>query len=45
MNNKIHRRTFLRSLSVWEKRWHPEIPNPELAFPEFVKYMQLKTTY
>jgi sugar phosphate isomerase/epimerase len=27
----------------WEKRWHPKIPNPELAFPEFVKYMQLKT--
>ncbi|GAB4109018.1 MAG: sugar phosphate isomerase/epimerase [Thermoflexibacter sp.] len=24
----------------WEKRWHPELPAPELAFPEFVKYMQ-----
>jgi sugar phosphate isomerase/epimerase len=24
----------------WEKRWHPEIASPELAFPDFVKYMK-----
>ena len=24
----------------WEKRWHPEIPEPEVAFPQFVEYMK-----
>lgn len=23
----------------WEKRWHPEIPEPEVAFPQFARYM------
>jgi sugar phosphate isomerase/epimerase len=23
----------------WEKRWHPEIPEPEIAFPQYVEYM------
>ena len=23
----------------WEKRWHPELPNPEVALPQFVKWM------
>ncbi|PZE22123.1 sugar phosphate isomerase/epimerase family protein [Paenibacillus xerothermodurans] len=24
----------------WEKKWHPEIEEPELAFPHFVRYMR-----
>ena len=24
----------------WEKRWHPELPNPEVALPQFVEYIQ-----
>lgn len=24
----------------WEKRWHPEIADPEVAFPQFVQYMK-----
>lgn len=24
----------------WEKRWHPELPNPEVALPHFVEYIQ-----
>jgi predicted xylose isomerase-like sugar epimerase len=20
----------------WEKRWHPELPDPEIALPDFV---------
>jgi sugar phosphate isomerase/epimerase len=24
----------------WEKRWHPEIAGPEVAFPQFVEYMK-----
>ena len=24
----------------WEKRWHPEIEEPEIALPHFVKYMR-----
>ena len=24
----------------WEKRWHAELPNPEVALPSFVKYIQ-----
>ncbi len=23
----------------WEKRWHPELPNPEIALPQFMKFM------
>jgi sugar phosphate isomerase/epimerase len=23
----------------WEKRWHPELPNPEVALPQFVDYI------
>ncbi len=24
----------------WEKRWHPELPDPEMAFPQYVTYMK-----
>jgi len=24
----------------WEKRWHPDLPEPELALPQFVRYMR-----
>jgi len=24
----------------WEKRWHPELPDPEIAFPQYVRYMK-----
>ena len=24
----------------WEKRWHPDIEEPEIAFPNFIKYMK-----
>jgi len=24
----------------WEKKWHPDLPEPEVAFPEFVKFMK-----
>jgi sugar phosphate isomerase/epimerase len=24
----------------WEKRWHPEIAGPEVAFPQFAEYMK-----
>ena len=24
----------------WEKKWHPELSDPELAFPRFVEYMK-----
>ena len=24
----------------WEKRWHPEIEEPEIAFPDFVRFMK-----
>lgn len=23
----------------WEKKWHPELPEPEVAFPAYVRYM------
>jgi hypothetical protein len=25
---------------VWEKRWHPEIEEPEVAFPHYAKTMR-----
>lgn len=24
----------------WEKRWHPELPDPEIAFPQYIEYMK-----
>jgi len=24
----------------WEKMWHPELPDPEVAFPRYVEYMK-----
>lgn len=24
----------------WEKRWHPELPSPEVALPQFVEFMK-----
>jgi sugar phosphate isomerase/epimerase len=24
----------------WEKRWHPDIPEPEVAFPQYAEYMR-----
>ena len=24
----------------WEKRWHPELPEPEVAFPQYVRQMR-----
>jgi sugar phosphate isomerase/epimerase len=24
----------------WEKRWHPQIPDPEIALPHFIKWMR-----
>ncbi|MZQ86230.1 TIM barrel protein [Paenibacillus sp. 5J-6] len=24
----------------WEKKWHPELENPEIAFPQYVQYMR-----
>lgn len=24
----------------WEKMWHPEIPEPEIAFPRYIEYMK-----
>jgi fatty-acyl-CoA synthase len=24
----------------WEKRWHPELAEPEIAFPQYVEYMK-----
>lgn len=24
----------------WEKAWHPEIPGPEVAFPQYIAYMR-----
>ncbi len=24
----------------WEKKWHPELPEPEIAYPGYVKYMK-----
>ncbi|MFZ5515634.1 MAG: sugar phosphate isomerase/epimerase family protein [Candidatus Zhuqueibacterota bacterium] len=24
----------------WEKRWHPDLPDPEIAFPQFIQYMK-----
>lgn len=24
----------------WEKRWHPNLPDPEIAFPQYVEYMK-----
>lgn len=24
----------------WEKRWHPELPEPEVSFPQYVEYMR-----
>jgi len=24
----------------WEKRWHPEIPDPEIAFPQYMERMR-----
>jgi sugar phosphate isomerase/epimerase len=24
----------------WEKRWHPEIAEPEAAFPQYAQYMR-----
>ena len=24
----------------WEKRWHPEIADPEQSFPAFISYMR-----
>jgi len=25
----------------WEKRWHPELPDPDVAFPQFISYMKI----
>jgi sugar phosphate isomerase/epimerase len=27
----------------WEKKWHPEIEEPEVAFPQYVQYMRSLT--
>ena len=24
----------------WERKWHPELPPPEVAFPHFIKHMK-----
>ena len=24
----------------WEKKWHPELPDPEQEFPSYIKYMR-----
>ena len=24
----------------WEKKWHPELPEPEIAFPAYVRLMR-----
>ena len=24
----------------WEKKWHPEIPDPEIAFPHYINFMR-----
>jgi sugar phosphate isomerase/epimerase len=24
----------------WEKKWHPELPEPEIAYPGFIRYMR-----
>lgn len=24
----------------WEKRWHPAIPEPEIVFPQYIRYMR-----
>ena len=24
----------------WEKRWHPELPEPERALPQYVDFMR-----
>ncbi len=38
--NVLRRGGFDGYLSLeWEKRWHPEIPGPEIAFPQYVEYM------
>ncbi len=26
----------------WEKKWHPELPDPEVAFPQFIDYLKNK---
>lgn len=37
----LKRRHYDGYLSLeWEKRWHAEIPEPEVAFPQYIKYMK-----
>ena len=24
----------------WEKKWHPELPDPEVAFPAYIEYIR-----
>ena len=28
----------------WEKRWHDYLPGPEVAFPQFVRWMRESET-
>ena len=38
---RLHKDGYGGCLSFeWEKRWHPELPEPELAFAQYAKYMK-----
>ena len=37
----LHRQGYQRFISLeWEKRWHPEIPAPEIALPRFMAWFR-----
>lgn len=37
----LHKHRYSGSISVeWEKRWHPEIAEPEIALPQHIKWLR-----
>ncbi len=37
----LRENNYQRFVSLeWEKRWHPQIPDPEIALPHFIKWMR-----
>jgi sugar phosphate isomerase/epimerase len=37
----LRENSYQRFISLeWEKRWHPHIPDPEIALPHFIRWMR-----
>jgi fatty-acyl-CoA synthase len=41
MPRALTRRGYAGWVSVeWEKKWHPEIPDPEIALPQHIEWLR-----